>query len=218
MALGEVLKLSDLKKENLSNKDIIEFKGSKSGLIINIKEKCDFLTIKDQLIHKMDSAQKFFKGAKISAINCTFLNDIEILEIRECLSSNFGIEFKEEERDTVFQGIYEGNAKFIKNTLRSGMKVDYQGNVVVIGDINPGGQVVADGNIIIMGHLRGTVHAGANGNKDAVVVAFNLEPMQIRIGDIIGIAPEENIQKPSCPEIAYVKDNCIIIEPYLSRK
>ena len=219
MALGEIVKYDEFKKDNISRRDVIEFKGNKNGLIINIKEECDINIIKEQLTNKMVGATKFFKGAKIAKINCSFLDDLEKIELKDYISTTLNVEFMpEEELADVFSGIYEGNTKFVRTTLRSGMKINYNGNVVVIGDVNPGGQVVASGNIIIMGHLRGMVHAGANGNKDAVVVSFNLDAMQIRIGDIIGIAPDGNNQKPTSPEIAYVKENCIIIEPYLNKK
>jgi septum site-determining protein MinC len=69
-----------------------------------------------------------------------------------------------------------------------------------------------------MGCLRGVVHAGANGNKDAFVVAYDLNPMQLRIQNLISIAPDEEFQKPNYPEIAFIKDNCIVIEPYLNRR
>ncbi len=216
MALGEVIKFKGSKKE-IQNR--IEFKGSKKGLFINIKECGDFETIKENLSEKMESSKNFFKGAKIASINCAGLSDIEKIALQDMLISKFEVQFvEEEEKKEAFQGIQEGSTKFIRSTLRSGTKIKFNGNVVVIGDINPGGEVVANGNVIIMGSLRGVVHAGANGNRSAFVVAYNLDPMQLRIADIIAIAPEENFQKPNCPEIAIIKDHCITIEPYLNRK
>lgn len=122
------------------------------------------------------------------------------------------------EEESIFDGINEGQTKFVKTTLRSGMKIEFKGNVVVIGDVNPGAQIVAYGNVIIMGCLRGVVHAGANGNKDAFVVAYDLNPMQLRIDNLISIAPDEEFQKPNYPEIAFIKDNFIVIEPYLNKR
>ncbi|MBC7106160.1 MAG: septum site-determining protein MinC, partial [Firmicutes bacterium] len=69
----------------------------------------------------------------------------------------------------------------VRRTLRSGQRLCYNGNVVILGDVNPGAEVVAAGNVIVMGVLRGVVHAGANGNEEAVVLAFRLRPTQLRI-------------------------------------
>ncbi|SHJ52625.1 septum site-determining protein MinC [Tepidibacter formicigenes] len=221
MALGEVIEFKGNKKVVLPKEGSIEFKGSKKGLVINIKECNEFEKVKEELVEKIGRAGRFFKGAKIASINSTTLNDIEILHLKDIITSKFEVEFleeKEEENKAIFEGINEGPTKFVKSTIRSGTKIEFKGNVVIIGDINPGGQVIAYGNIVIMGSLRGVVHAGANGNRNAFVAAYNLDPMQLRIADIIAIAPEENFKKPNYPEIAFIKDDYIIIEPYLSKK
>ncbi|OPJ55532.1 septum site-determining protein MinC [Alkalithermobacter paradoxus] len=215
MALGEVIQLKNAKR------NIIEFKGTKNGLVINVKQGYDFETIKNNLIDKIEESRNFFSGAKISSINCIDLTDLEIIELKDIITQKFDLDWVEEDiesEDEIFQGINEGNTKIVKTTLRSGTKIEYKGNVVIIGDVNPGGQVVAYGNIIIMGALRGVVHAGANGNKNAFVAAYNLDPMQLRIADTIAIAPEDNFEKPNFPEVAHIKNDCIVIEPYLNRK
>jgi septum site-determining protein MinC len=87
---------------------------------------------------------------------------------------------------------------------------------VVFGDVNPGGEIVATGNIVVMGSVRGTVHAGADGNKEAVVVALNLQPTQLRIGDIITRPPDEkDVKSTFIPGIAFIKDDIVYIERYL---
>ena len=97
-------------------------------------------------------------------------------------------------------------------------KVDYKGNIVVMGDVNPGAEIVAAGNIIVLGHLRGMAHAGVNGDMDAVVIALRLQPTQLRIGNIITRSPEDEVEKPDYPEIAYIKGDNLIIEPYTPGK
>ncbi len=100
-----------------------------------------------------------------------------------------------------------------KGTLRSGQRITHDGNVVVVGDINPGAEIRAAGDIIVMGALRGLAHAGAGGATDVVIVAFKLEPTQIRIGDVIGRPPEGELGAPREPEVARLKDGVILVEP-----
>jgi len=84
--------------------------------------------------------------------------------------------------------------------------------VIVIGDVNPGAEIFAGGNIIVWGKLRGTVHAGAQGDNSAIVCALDLSPTQLRIADKISIAPsQKNIPKP---EIARLVDNRVIAETW----
>jgi septum site-determining protein MinC len=106
----------------------------------------------------------------------------------------------------------------IRHLLRSGQIVRHTGHVVVIGDVNAGAEIIAGGDVIIWGRLHGTVHAGAMGNRQAVVCALELVPLQLRIGDLVA-RPEENEpprrkREPKRPaaEIASVRDNMIVVE------
>lgn len=108
-------------------------------------------------------------------------------------------------------GAAAGETLLIKRTLRSGQRVRYNGNVVILGEVNPGAEVVAAGDIIVMGALRGVAHAGAGGRDDAIVVAFRLQPTQLRIGSYIARAPE-GADAPDAPELARVQDGKITIE------
>lgn len=101
----------------------------------------------------------------------------------------------------------------LKGTLRSGRGINYDGNVVVVGDVNPGAEIQATGDIIVMGSLRGLAHAGVDGNVNAVVVASKLQPTQLRIADIIGRPPEGSSFTAREPEIAKLKDGMIFVEP-----
>ncbi len=105
-------------------------------------------------------------------------------------------------------------AILIHRTVRSGQRYGYAGSVIVIGDINPGAEVVADGDIIVWGKLRGVVHAGASGNDNAMVGALSLTPTQLRIGRYIARAPDERRQWHSAAEIAHVRDGQIVVEPW----
>jgi septum site-determining protein MinC len=88
-----------------------------------------------------------------------------------------------------------------------------RGNIVVIGDVNAGGELVAAGDIIVWGTLRGVAHAGAEGDESAKVFALHLEPMQLRIATKLAVAPEERRKKQSVPEVASLRDAGIVTEP-----
>lgn len=106
---------------------------------------------------------------------------------------------------------------FSYETLRSGGDIQFDGHVVVIGDVNPGGRVIASGNIIILGYLRGIAHAGSKGDKNCFVVAERLAPIQLRIANAIAIASAKN-QIVEEPLIAKISDDTIVIEPVLSHR
>lgn len=108
----------------------------------------------------------------------------------------------------------ERSTKIFKETLRSGREIDYDGNVVLIGDVNPGAKIKATGDIIIFGSLRGIAHAGVNGNRDCVIISHSVDAVQLIIDDIIAIPPEDINNSKSKYFIAYIDkiDDQIIIE------
>ena len=104
----------------------------------------------------------------------------------------------------------------LQKTLRSGQSIHYAGNVVVLGDVNPGAEIVAAGHVVVFGALRGVVHAGASGEEGATVTAFSLAPTQLRIGSHITRPPDgAAFISPDHPEIAKVRDGSVVIEKYL---
>ncbi|MGC9287133.1 MAG: septum site-determining protein MinC [Hydrogenobaculum sp.] len=100
----------------------------------------------------------------------------------------------------------------VNKNLRSGQTVEHSGDVLILGDVNEGAEVVAAGNIVVMGTLRGYAHAGAIGDDSSVVVAKKMMPQQLRIGHHIAIRGEDE-EEPQEAEIAKVIDNKIILEP-----
>jgi septum site-determining protein MinC len=100
-----------------------------------------------------------------------------------------------------------------ERTLRSGQSVRHPGHVIVLGDVNAGAEIVAGGHIVVWGRLRGTVHAGATGNEDAIVCALDMLPTQLRIAGHITRSPEERHSKPT-PEVAVVRDGQIVATPW----
>lgn len=93
---------------------------------------------------------------------------------------------------------------YLQTTLRSGGDVQHNGTVVILGDLNPGSSVVADGDILVWGRLRGIAHAGAKGNARCLIMALQMDPTQLRIADFVARAPETPPDHQYYPEVAYV--------------
>ncbi|MBD3182816.1 septum site-determining protein MinC [Candidatus Poribacteria bacterium] len=99
-----------------------------------------------------------------------------------------------------------------RGTIRSGQRKAHVGNLLIIGDVNPGGEIIATGDIVVIGRLRGMAHAGAGGNSSAEIIALHLQPMQLRIADYIGRAPDQDPESGSYPEKASVENGSIVIQ------
>ena len=107
--------------------------------------------------------------------------------------------------------------QFFKGNLRSGQVMEFETSIVILGDINAGAQVVSTGNVIVLGNLNGTVYAGASGKENAFVVAMKMNPMQIRISDVIARSGDEEKEVSKEPQIAYLRNGAIYIDS-LTRK
>ncbi|HAN10665.1 MAG TPA: septum site-determining protein MinC [Clostridiales bacterium] len=210
-----------MKKEN-----IVLFKGTKDGIIVLLDNTVSFDIIKEQLEQKISDAKDFFGGIKSNIfLDGRELNDGEEKELVSIISNKMNVnvecikklnkEKRLKDKDSLIfeNGFGEINTKFHKGTLRSGQKVIYDGSVVILGDVNPGSEITATGNIIVLGALKGIVHAGCQGGK-AFVTALKMNPVQLRIGDIIGRAADKKDKKTEAiAELAYIDDNMIYIEP-----
>jgi septum site-determining protein MinC len=108
------------------------------------------------------------------------------------------------------------NAVLVRRTLRSGQSLRHGGHLVIIGDVNPGAEIVAAGDVVVWGRLRGIVHAGAGGDETAVVCALALAPMQLRISRHIARLPDVELNRGyedrGVPEVASVQDGQIVVE------
>lgn len=95
------------------------------------------------------------------------------------------------------------DALYLEMTVRSGTEIRHPGTVIILGDINPGGIVVAEGDIVIWGRLRGIAHAGAGGNRECLIMALQMEPTQLRIADTVARSPEKSPMQVF-PEVAHI--------------
>lgn len=122
----------------------------------------------------------------------------------------------EQEQEQNAAAILPSACLLLKETIRSGRAIHHEGDVVIIGDVNPGAEIIAGGSVIVWGRLRGLVHAGAYGDHTALICALELSPTQLRIADQITVAPEgkrKNIQ----PEQAAIRSGHIIAEAWPTR-
>lgn len=215
---------------------ITEIKGIQEGLIISFNDG-EWIKIKEALFNRIEEQENFFNGAKIALdIGDHELHAAEMGSLRDSLSDKkitlwavissslitqhsarmLGIEtsLPKTKKETPSSENKQGgeNAIYFHKTLRSGVKVCYEGHVVVLGDINPGAEIVAGGSVIVWGRIAGVVHAGAEGDTKAVVCALDLNPTQLRIAGLISISPKR--KGKTYPEIARIIDDKVVAESW----
>jgi septum site-determining protein MinC len=110
-------------------------------------------------------------------------------------------------------GAEGSNGLILRETIRSGRSIYHEGHVVVIGDVNPGAEIIAGGDVVVWGNLRGHVHAGALGDRSAVLCALELIPTQLRIADQIAISPHDQ-RRQATPEKVSMHNGRIVAEAW----
>lgn len=211
------------------NREPVIFKGTKRGVCIHVDEGAPFSEILAQLRAKLTLAREFFSGAVVRVSSGQRKLGPAEKAALEDMMEEFGLGLDEEDPIEPQEEVPSPEKRerrempappsertlLVRRTLRSGQKLDYDGNVVIMGDVNPGAEVVCTGDIIVLGVLRGLAHAGIGGNTLALVLAFRLEPTQLRIAHYISRAPDEKLPRPGGPEVAVVKDDLIQIASYV---
>ncbi len=112
-------------------------------------------------------------------------------------------------RDTFAEKV-EGTTLIVKKSLRSGQRIDHDGDVVIIGDVHRGAEVVAEGSVFVWGTLSGLVHAGSGGDSDKIIAALRLNPTQVRIGTLVGRFDTDS-PKPEGPAWVEISGPNIVI-------
>lgn len=213
-------------------------KGIRDGLMVTLGEG-DWLSIQDALLQQIDERGNFFHGARLAIdVGNRIIHAAELGTLRDRLSdkgvSLWAVISNAHDTEQTAQSLglatrittprpdrnirslettLEGeDAIFVQRTLRSGYKIATRSHVVVIGDVNPGAEIIAGGSVVVWGRLRGTVHAGAEGNTQAVVCALELAPIQLRIADKVAVSPQRK-EKPE-PEIARIRDDQVVAEAW----
>ncbi len=177
--------------------DLVCIKGTRNGLLILLDPNKDYDEIRQTLRTKMESARGFFKGAKFSLSQGPDEIPVKQKDELENICRQYGlipskeiaaparIMWKERNapastRPAAKPEIGEA-ALMVGRSLRSGQSVVNDGHIVVLGDVNPGAEVVSGGDIMVIGSCRGTIHAGAWGNRSAKVIARRLSPTSLSI-------------------------------------
>ena len=193
----------------------------KDQIVIKIAEDAEQKDIITQLTKKISDLKKLYKDEKTPIkIVGKVLKNKEIDEIQELIKEkiNVDIEFDMPKSlglssitRTFKQDIAISETKFHRGSLRSGQKMEVEGSIVILGDINSGAEVIASENIVVLGNLRGLAHAGAKGNKKAIIAAGNLDTVQIRISNIVKEIDrdEEPVHRQA---YVYIDNDKIVIE------
>jgi len=221
----------------------IQIKGIREGLLIVLGEG-DWEDVRTRFLEEVDEQAAFLKGARLAVdVGNHTIKAVEMGSLRDALSDRglslwavistsattevtaqtLGLATRlnkpRQDRDarpldtTVQSG---EQAVLVHRTLRSGFSLHYDGHVVIIGDVNPGAEIIASGDVIVWGRLRGMVHAGAGGNDGAIVCALDLAPTQLRIAGQIAITPQRRGKAP--PEMAQIKNGQVIAEAWNPKK
>ena len=188
----------------------------KNQVIIKIEDNAEQREIISDLRKKMLELRNLYKDDKTPIlITGKILKNKEMDEIQNIIKKflNVQIEFDSPKvlglhgiKKTFYKEVATSETKFHKGSLRSGQRLEFEGSIVIIGDVNAGAEVIASENIVVLGILRGLAHAGAKGNKDAFIEASEIEVVQIRIADIVKEIEKEDGEIHKVKTSAYIND------------
>jgi len=217
----------------MRNQSVI-IKSNKYGLIVILDEAPAFADLKQEVANKFQTSAKFFGNAQMALCfqgrklsleeemelvqtiqeNCQ-IQVISIVDENEATENLMKQAVEKQEKQADLMDLQDG--RFYKGTLRSGQVLESETSIIILGDVNPGARVISKGNVIVLGSLKGNIFVGAAGNENAFVAALSMDPMQIRIGDVIARCSDGGAAKKKKaedkPKIAYVEDGNIYIEP-----
>ena len=164
-------------------------------VLIKISSEAKYEDIILQIRKKVMQLKKIYKDEKTPImVTGKVLKNREMDEIEEIIKEKLDVEVDFDMpkelglhniKKTFIQEISTSETRFHKGSLRSGQKIEEEGSIVIIGDVNSGAEVVAADNIVVLGTLRGLAHAGAKGNKTAIIAAGRLDTVQIRIANVV---------------------------------
>lgn len=204
-------------KINLTNENIV----------IKLNEEATHKEITESLKKKITQVKKMSKESNVPILIIgKTLKESEKIEVKNIIQEKIDIKISFDIpqelglhgiKKSFSQEIKSSQTKFHRGAVRSGQRIEYEGSIVILGDVNGGAEIIAGDNIVVLGVLRGLAHAGARGNKKAVIAAASIDCKQIRIADIIKemedeIDEEGNIIVSSRKTYAYVEEDKLILE------
>lgn len=204
-------------------KNCISINLRKDKIIIKIQENAEQLDILYSLRKKIPELKKLYKDETTPIVIAgKILKNKEIDEIQELIERFLDVKIEFESPRTLgLHGIVKtyskeiatSEAKFHRGSLRSGQKIEFEGSLIILGDVNDGAEAIAGENIVILGILRGLAHAGAKGNKDAMIAASSIESPQLRIANVVKERERSEILEGTRKTYAYLnEENEMIIE------
>ncbi|TCP59669.1 septum site-determining protein MinC [Tumebacillus sp. BK434] len=205
--------------ETLRTRTPVTIKGIRDGLVFILHDECSMEEILEDLEEKVNGTHSQLLAGPLIKVtiqtgNRKFSAEQEA-KVRQTLSSHGNLIIQEflSAWDAMMQ-LPKPSQRVHYGTVRSGQVIEHDGDVVVIGDINPGGQVLATGDIFVMGTLRGMAHAGCKGNEEAVIAAVFFQPSQLRIHDVISRAPDTGETQPleTEMEFAYLRERQMAVD------
>ena len=199
----------------------VTIKGTKDGLILHLDDNCSYDELKNEISFKLSESSRVQEDNKLITVSVQlgnrFLTDIQMEELKNLImqKKNFVV-------DTIQSNVLtkaafekmkeEQEITSVSKIIRSGQILQVPGDLLLIGDVNPGGTVMAGGNVFVMGILKGIAHAGCFGNEEAIVAASVMKPSQIRISQCINRAPDQHMDDENHEmECAYIDENNQII-------
>ncbi len=233
------------REDGQSVQGYIAIKGTRNGLLLTLEPESSFGDLLSALAERLSEAPTFFRGASLTVdTSRRNLRVSERIQLEHLLAhyqmSVTPLELSMEKPKDIKRTVTlpetpatpilslsseTGNLSqdtretsdtlFLRRTVRSGQAIRHPSTVVVLGDVNPGAEIVAGGDILVWGVLRGMVHAGYPDNEQALVCSLQLSPVQLRIGHLLSRPPEGFEAQPR-PEVAMIKDGQIVVETWVN--
>ncbi|UOF90154.1 septum site-determining protein MinC [Fodinisporobacter ferrooxydans] len=204
---------------SLPSKSPVTIKGVRDGLLFLLQENVAFEDILQDLENKLKgSHQKLLVGPIVHVwivIGKRVLTEEQEQQIRNCFSSHGNLIIQKFVTEEETKESAHSTPLVYKGTVRSGQILQHEGDIIIIGDVNYGGEVAATGDIFVMGTLRGTAHAGIKGNRKAIIAAVYFRPTQLRICEVISRSPDTNQQTiygSTEMEFAYLRDGQMAVD------
>ena len=201
-------------------KNCVSINLRKNEIVIKINDDAEQKEIVDNLKKKLSELKKMYKNEKTPIkVTGKILKNKEIDEIQELIKSNIDVEIDFDMPKslglssitrTFNKEIAVSETKFHRGSLRSGQKMETEGSLVILGDVNSGAEEIASDNIVVLGALRGLAHAGAKGNKQAIISAGILDTVQIRIANVIKEIDRDEEPLHKQAYVSVIDDNIVI--------